>query len=302
MKNKVFLRSPAKLNLFLEVLGRRVDGYHELFTLFQSIKFHDEIEIELKEGKAEVLFFNQSVPEENTVSKVLKKLNIKDGVRIKIIKNIPQGAGLGGGSSNSVVTLMGLNSVLELGLSFNEMEEIASGVGSDTVFFLYGGTAIGEGRGERIKPVSDFSKNYVIIVLQNYGLSTRKIYSFLTEYGDKSKIYAYFLKGEYSRFYNRLEAPAFKLYPELKRVKEMLLEEGLEIVSMSGSGSSIFGIDDDLEKLKRATRKFNFALIIELLKGEDYYSYIGVSPSGKASDFGSDIRRFESSHPREKNR
>ncbi len=297
MKNKLFLRSPAKLNLFLEVLGKREDGYHNIFTLFQSIKLHDEIEIEEKRGKIEIIFYNQFVPERNTVSKTVELLNIKRGLRIKIFKNIPQKAGLGGGSSNAGVVLLGINELLKLNLSIDDMVKILSKVGSDTVFFLYGGTAIGEGRGEIIKSVDDFPRKLFLILLQTIGVSTPKIYSFLTEYGDKSKIYAHFLNGEYSKFYNRLEISAFNFYPHLLRVKERLKSYSSELVLMTGSGSSFFAFDRKEEKLIKMKKIFKNSLLVESLTKEEYYKYIGVSPSGKASDFGSDIRWFESTHP-----
>ena len=293
---KIKALSYGKLNLFLEITSKRKDSYHEIFSLFQTISISDEITIEKIKGYADISFSDKSikVDNSNTVVKALEKLGISKGVRIFIKKRIPVGSGLGGGSSNAAAVLILLNRFLDLNLSFKKLWEIAKDIGSDVPFFLFGGTAFVLGRGEVVIPVSPTPYKYFLLKIPKINVSTKLVYDNLTEYGDKSKIYAHFLGGNFNRFFNRLEEVAFKLYPKLGEVKQRMLELS-DFVLMSGSGATVFAgfkRKEDIPEFDKG--EFGFYKTIER---DEYFSNFGASPSGKASGFGPDIRGFESSRP-----
>ncbi len=286
--------SYGKLNLFLEITGKRRDGYHEIFSLFQTISIADKIIIEKKKGELEIEFSDNTIKinEDNTVVKAVKKLRVKKGLKIFIEKNIPAGSGVGGGSSNAAAILLMLNRFLNLGFSFSELWKMAMEIGSDVPFFLFGGSAIVMGRGEIIIPVSPPPYKYFLLKIPKINVSTRLVYENLTEYGDKSKIYAHFLEGKFNKFFNRLEKVAFKLYPELGEVKKRMLNLS-DFVLMSGSGASFFA---GFRSEKDIPDKEDL-ILCKRIDREDYLFNFGASPSGKASGFGPDIRGFESSRP-----
>ncbi len=293
---KIKALSYGKLNLFLEITGKRKDSYHEIFSLFQTISIADEIIIERIKGGVDISFSDKSIKidETNTVVKAIKKLGIDKGVRIHIKKKIPAGSGLGGGSSNAAAVLILLNKLFNLNLSLKKLWEISKDIGSDVPFFLFGGTAIVMGRGEVVFPVSQTPYKYFLLKIPKINVSTKLVYDNLTEYGDKSKIYAHFLEGNFNRFFNRLEKSAFKLYSELGEVKKRMLKMS-DFVLMSGSGATIFAGFKDKKEIPEAYDKE--LKICRAIDREEYFLNFGASPSGKASGFGPDIRGFESSRP-----
>ncbi len=300
--NKIEFLSYAKLNLFLEVIGKMKDGYHEIFTLFQTISLADKISVSKTNKKNEIIFKNIDIPidKNNTIIKTLDMLGIESGLKIIIEKNIPPGAGLGGGSSNAGSLLLALNNFLELNISFDKLWEIASKIGADVPFFLFGGTGFGLNKGDIILPSEHIRKKAFLLKVPDLKVSTSLIYKNLTEYGDKSKIYAYFLSKKFNKFYNRLEKASFDLYPIIGEIKEKM-KKFCDFVLMSGSGSTVFAGFDDRKSAKSHINKIEGLLLFDAIDRKTYYKNFGASPSGKASVFGADIRRFESSRPNYKN-
>lgn len=293
---KIKALSFGKLNLFLEITGKRKDPYHEIFSLFQTISIADEIIIEEKKGYVEIFFSDKNIKidNNNTVVKALAELGVDKGIKIYVNKKIPVGSGLGGGSSNAAAVLIILNKLLKLNFSLKELWERAKKIGSDVPFFLFGGTALVMGRGEVVFPTPSTPYNYFLVKIPEINVSTSLVYKNLTEYGDKSKIYAHFLEGNFNKFFNRLEKSAFKLYPELGEVKKRMLNLS-DFVLMSGSGASIFAGFRDKNSIPAI--EDNNLKLYKAVNREEYLFNFGASPSGKASGFGPDIRGFESSRP-----
>lgn len=240
--------SPAKINLFLRILRRREDGYHELASLFQTIDLQDTLHIELSD-KDQFTCSDPSLPcdQTNLVSKALALFRRKSGidypVRIHLEKRIPQQAGLGGGSSNAATTLWALNRLCGNGASDVELARWASEIGSDISFFFSSGTAYCTGRGEIFRSYPPLQPTNLWVVKPPQGLSTPKVYSKLKAAAlpqrDPEKILTQFLNSN-PEYFNDLEGPAFEIMPELGQLKEKLKECGFSVVLMSGSGSSFF--------------------------------------------------------------
>lgn len=225
----MIVKSPAKINLNLKILGKRPDGYHELQSILQAIDLFDEIEINLS-SYDQFSCSDPSLPldEKNLVIKALnlfrETVQIPFFVRIHLIKNIPQEAGLGGGSSNSAHTLIALNKLLESPLK--DLHPLAAKLGSDVNFFLVGGRALCEGRGEIVTPLKNETPESYWLVKPPFGCSTPLIFKNLPP--------------ERSGYKNELEPAAFIVEPRLKSLKENLIAQGMLNVQMSGSGSTFF--------------------------------------------------------------
>ncbi len=246
----MIIYSPAKLNLYLEILGKRQDGYHNIRTIFERISLFDKITLDVNSsGVIIIKSASGDIPKDSNniaykAAKLLKDdFGIKDGVDIEIEKNIPVGAGLGGGSSNAASVLVGLNKIWKLGLNKKKLVEYAAKLGSDVAFFIYEyAFALGESRGEKITPLNWKRKFWHILLVPKFSVSTRLIYQELDKSDDWSK--RAFKKTDRIEkiLFNRLEDITFKKYPEVKKAKDILREQGLDNVLMSGSGSSVFGI------------------------------------------------------------
>lgn len=269
------LHAPAKINLTLEILYRRKDGFHELKTVMQELDFGDLLHVE--ELEADRLEFSCDHPdlptgEENLAYRAA--LLLRDchgrgrGARLTLIKRIPIAAGLGGGSSNAAAVLKGLNVLWKLNLSMELLQELAAGLGSDVPFFLYGGTALAQGRGEQITPLPNLPPIPVLLVsLPGQTLSTPLVYRSLKwdkiKSGEKTGNFAQWLmegqgmaKGNhvftgqlYNFMINDLEAGAFALADNLPALKEELKLMGL-MPLLSGSGPTVFALCPDFERLK----------------------------------------------------
>jgi 4-diphosphocytidyl-2-C-methyl-D-erythritol kinase len=259
-KNVISLKAPAKVNLFLEILGKRDDGYHEIETIMQEIDLADSLQFEeTQEGvKLECNDKNIPVNQDNLVCKaanlILEECGIKKGVLINLEKNIPVGAGLGGGSSDAATTLKALNSLWKVGLSNEELMEFAAKLGSDIPFFINGKTSLCRGRGELIAPVEVRSRMDYIILFPRVHISTETIYKNLKiDLTKKRKDVSFFLDAlKYSEvasisklLFNRLEEVIFATYPDLLQVKSDLESFDFCGVSISGSGSAFFGLCND---------------------------------------------------------
>ena len=301
------LQSFAKINLGLEVLGTRPDGYHEIRTIFQTIDLCDTIT--LKENQTGVISVSGTDATidwggKNTVSQAFRQLygnfHLRQGYDVRIVKNIPPGSGLGGGSGNAAVILLFLCEHFQLRISLTDLLELARGIGADVPFFLFGGTAIGEGIGERITLIPEITSQRLALIVPRMAVSTRFVFSHcpLTNAPFASKIDSFTRTGDFSILENKLEDVTLRFFPEIGKIKEQLRTLGLNTAWMSGSGSAVFALlgRKRTMKLKRA---FPDLRICRTINRATYHHHIGVWPNGKASAFGAEIRRFESSHPRE---
>ena len=249
--------SPAKINLFLEIIGRRRDGYHEIETIMQCVNLFDEITIKPAEKGITIKSNCNCLPTDrrNTVYKAIslikKKTGLKCGVAVTIKKNIPIGAGLGGGSSNAATTIVAMNRLFNLNLTHKGMDTIAKQIGSDVPFFLSGSTALCTGRGEKVQPLRFNRKMHYVLLYQNIFMSTKKVYKnvkkcLTMQKADVNIFSNLLLRGSWqevgSALFNRLECPALALNKKLKRAKTMMQKLGFLGVLMTGSGSGIYGL------------------------------------------------------------
>ncbi|PYS87167.1 MAG: 4-(cytidine 5'-diphospho)-2-C-methyl-D-erythritol kinase [Acidobacteria bacterium] len=260
------LPSFAKINLHLEVLGKRDDGFHELLTVFQTVSLCDELTFETGVDEIELVSDDPKLPanDKNLIisaaNELKSRFDVKLGARIGLVKRIPMGGGLGGGSSNAAVTLIGLSQLWRLNASLNQLGSIAEKLGSDVPFFLHGGTAIGSGRGEIIHPMADFPDKYLIIVTPSVHVSTSRAFEELhapnlTKEGANRILNvscaAEILPGELK---SDFEKTVFAAFPEIGNAKTRLLDLGARRALMSGSGASVFGIFDNEETRQTALK------------------------------------------------
>ncbi|RMH80905.1 MAG: 4-(cytidine 5'-diphospho)-2-C-methyl-D-erythritol kinase [Acidobacteria bacterium] len=251
--------SPAKLNLGLWLLSKRSDGYHEVFTVYNSISLFDEVFIE--EGPLSIETSTGIPMEENLVYKALRKMEEVLGreinYRIYIQKNIPEGGGLGGGSSNVATILKAINELMGKPLSLEELHSIAGHVSSDAPFFLYCGWAIGRGRGELLQRL-ELPKMRFVVICPDVKVSTSYVYrrvkrDMLTGVPPSDKIVDCLRIGDLSLLENRLGLLAAELYPEVGEVLRFL--EGLGFRSLvSGSGSCVFYVGEPNSQVELGCR------------------------------------------------
>lgn len=242
------LASPAKINLFLRVVKRRVDGYHELASLFQAIDLCDTLHFALS-ASDRLTCTDPSIPNDqsNLVLKAAalfrRKTGLTKGLTVHLEKRIPAQAGLGGGSSNAATTLWAFNQLCGCPATQNELAAWSGEIGSDITFFLSQGTAYCTGRGEILRPLGQFAKASLTIVKPPIGLSTpqvyRKVHVETLFQRDPEAVLASFLEGR-PVYFNDLEIAAFEAAPELAMLKAQLQSSGFSHVLMSGSGSAFF--------------------------------------------------------------
>jgi len=252
MTDSLQLESPAKVNLRLEILKRRQDGYHELRTVFQKISLHDTLHFSLRREKG--IFITTDHPKlpigkKNLVYKaaqsMFKACNYRGGVHIEIEKKIPLGAGLGGGSSNAATTLMALDQLLGVNLPKKELMEMGLGIGADVPFFFLKSAAIGSGVGERLKK-EELPALWYVLIYPNFEVSTRWAYQHFVLTNQRFHINLHkFLKtpeGISRILLNHLEEVVSKRYPQIGLMKELLLSVGALGALMTGSGPTVFGL------------------------------------------------------------
>lgn len=258
--NRISLKAPAKINLFLEILGKRNDGYHEIETVMQEIDLVDNLQFEETQEDVKLKCNDKNIPsdENNLVCKaanlILNECGIKKGVLISLEKNIPVGAGLGGGSSDAAATLKALNLLWKIGLNDAELMGFAAKLGSDIPFFIKGKTSLCSGRGEKITPIEVKNEMNYLIIFPHINISTTTIYRNLKIDLTKKIIdVSFFLNalkhhkvaGISKLLFNRLEEVVFATYPDLLDVKMALGHFGFCGLSVSGSGSAFFGLCND---------------------------------------------------------
>jgi 4-diphosphocytidyl-2-C-methyl-D-erythritol kinase len=263
----------AKLNLGLRVLYLRPDRYHEIRTVFQTISLADCLDISFTPARKTQIDI-QGTPEipDNLVEKAawltLEAMRIHGDVRFTLKKNIPAGAGLGGGSSDAAAVLLALPVLAGKALAEDQTWAIAAQLGSDVPFFLQGGTALGLGRGEELYPVPDRRATRGLLVVPGVHSSSAEAYRDLsprlTSIPLQNKLNTFQQKiwqgGSDGRIVpvdsNDFEEVVFARYPELRRIKQRLSRLGAKPASMTGSGSAIFGIFAEVEQVERARKSF----------------------------------------------
>ena len=257
------LPSYAKINRHLEVLGKRPDGYHEVFTVLQTISLCDDLEFELRtDGKVTLVCDDPRLPadENNLVLKAAlalkEKLETPLGADIKLTKRIPAQGGLGGASSNAAVTLIGLNGLWEAPSFSPHWRRLAEELGADVPFFIYGGRFVATGIGASLITVTDGPRQPLIIITPNARVSTPAAYAALNA-GSLTTVDAMpILSRSFERHatsdssqwpepHNDFERVIFEMEPEIERAKKALLEAGVRGALLAGSGSSVFGVVDD---------------------------------------------------------
>jgi len=287
------LKAHAKINWFLKVLGRRDDGFHEIESLIQKVSLHDLLNI--SPSHELTLTADGEIPEkENLVYKAASLLkrtcSVKAGALMELRKNIPAGAGLGGGSSDAATTLMGLNQLWSLGLSPESLSEIAAKLGSDVPFFLYGPASFAYGRGEKLIPCRVIKKLHILLVKPPFEVSTAWAYNNLktirilgneAQHSDKTgnmsedlpkltkktekvnNIKLLIRNIENAQFgaisgseLNDLESVTIREFQVIAEIKDRLLELGAEFTLMSGSGSTVFGVFRSQERADSASKDF----------------------------------------------
>ena len=251
--------APAKVNLFLKVLGKRADGFHELLTLMAPVSLYDEITLEPRNEGISLTAPGSGCGERQNLGYraaelFFRETGIRQGVSIEIVKNIPVGAGLGGGSSDAASVLMGLDELFGAGLTAEDLMGMAAQLGSDCPFFIPGGPFVMGGRGEIPLGKAVLEDRHYLIVAPPLEISTALVYSHfkspLTIYDNKSRsddgIFDNVIVPE-QVLQNDLQRAAFGLCPEIEPITEDLLRAGALGALMSGSGSSVFGVFRDVK-------------------------------------------------------
>ncbi|MFO1515037.1 MAG: 4-(cytidine 5'-diphospho)-2-C-methyl-D-erythritol kinase [Verrucomicrobiota bacterium] len=269
--------SPCKVNLLLNILGRRADGFHELETVFHPVNLFDRLSFVRTGVGIQLTCSDSTLPTDasnlvhRAAVKFLEAVRITDGVRIHLVKQIPMAAGLGGGSGNAATTLLGLNELFDSPLTVGQLHPLAATLGSDVNFFLQAKPALATGRGEQVESLEDFPAlrgTSFFLIHPGFGISTPWAYQNLARFPHAlngksgrarkliSLLQAADLVAAGREFYNSLEAPALEKFPILALYQEFLREHGAAATLMSGSGSTTFAIFRERALAEAALAKF----------------------------------------------
>ena len=267
----------AKINLRLDVLGKREDGFHELRTIFQTISLHDELRLRVSRSEGIALSIEGNQPlsaepaEKNLVYRAVdalrRELRIRGGVEIQLKKTIPAGRGLGGGSSDAAAALQGYLRLTKKKLAAARLMEIAASLGADVPFFLWGGRALGVNKGDEIYPLPDIAKQHVLVVSpRDIHVPTPDAYRWLnakalrlTKSAANPKLWEFCAlcwSAQGSGLSNDFEEPVFRRHPRLDQIKRELLQRGAAEASLAGSGSAVFGVFPSPALARRAAVGF----------------------------------------------
>ncbi len=270
-------QSPCKINLLLNILGKRADGFHELETVMQPVNLCDRLTFECRDKGVELSCSNPVLPVDGrnlihrAATAFLAAGKINHGVRIHLEKEIPLAAGLGGGSGNAATTLLALNELFGRPLPAARLGELAAALGSDVPFFLQNRPALATGRGETIQPLESFPALHgkaFLLIHPGFGISTPWAYQNLARFpealngkaGRAAKLVARLQSNDWPAvadgFYNSLEAPALEKYPVLALFQEFLRANGALAALMSGSGSTTFAIAENTSAAEILVDKF----------------------------------------------
>jgi 4-diphosphocytidyl-2-C-methyl-D-erythritol kinase len=271
LKSSLRVRAFAKINLGLKIIGKQPDGYHEIRTVFQTVALHDRLEISLsrRPGAIVVECNDPTIPagRDNLVYRACqlwrRAQGFRGGIRVQLVKRIPAGAGLGGASSDAAATLLGLERLTGERAEPAERFRLAARLGSDVPFFLWGGRALGIGRGEEVYPLPDLPRRHCLIVFPGFHVSTSEAYAEADRQLTKSRrdrsmnflgVRPPFSLESGEPAENDFERVVFARWPELARLKRQLIRAGAETASLTGSGSAVFALFDSAQQLLYAAQ------------------------------------------------
>ena len=268
--DKVIQRAYAKINIGLDVLRRRADGYHEVKMIMQTVDIYDELVLEKREQPGiELRTDNSELPLDGdnlickAVSLLFREKKIEGGVRSTLTKRIPIAAGMAGGSSDAAAALRGINELFEMGYSIPELQMLGVRLGADIPYCIVGGTMLSEGIGEILTPLPAPPEAYLVIAKPDINVSTAFVYGNLhadrlTWHPDIDGMIAALQQGEMEgitvRLGNVLETVTVREYPVVEQIKELLKAQGAQNALMSGSGPTVFGIFKEKETARRAAQ------------------------------------------------
>ena len=268
MIDKTTQRAYAKINIGLDVLRRRADGYHEVKMIMQTVDIYDELVLEKrKEPGIELRMDNRELPSggDNLICRaadlLFREKEITGGVNISLTKRIPIAAGMAGGSADAAAALRGVNELFDLGYSLTELQALGVGLGADIPYCLAGGTMLSEGIGEILTPLPAPPAAHLVIAKPDINVSTAFVYGnlhadSLAWHPDIDGMIAALQKGDLDgitgRLGNVLETVTVKAHPVIEQIKELLRKQGAENALMSGSGPTVFGIFKEKETAARA--------------------------------------------------
>ncbi len=265
--NQISIKAYAKINLTLDVIGKRADGYHFVKMIMQQIDLYDEITLSKQDKGISLVSDNEFIPEDSqnlawrAVALMQEKLGLDQGVHIAIRKQIPVAAGLAGGSSDAAAVIHGYAALCKAPLTLQEKMALGLHLGADVPFCLMGGAALAEGIGEQLTPIGGFKDGWLVVCKPNFGVSTREIYTALKwdqieKHPDTSHMLLALDRGAALGICpylgNVLEEVTCRKYPEVKTLKDKMLQYGADGALMSGSGPTVFGIFRNAEKARNA--------------------------------------------------
>lgn len=270
----------AKINLFLNVINKRDDGFHNLEMVMAPLDFYDTLTFKKTEFGIDVTSDKviTEKPEDNLVYKIAnhlkEKYNVDSGVKIHIKKEIPMGAGLAGGSADAAATLRGLNKLWDLKLSLEELAVIGEDFGSDIPFCIYNKLCMAKGKGEELFFFDQKIKGTVLLVNPNLHVSTKDVFTSITKEELVKRKIEIMASGIYnknvdvviSELFNSLEQTTFKLQPTIGRIKKQMTDWGIKGVLMSGSGATVFALSQDKKRLLDIQRIFDETYFVKLTK------------------------------------
>jgi 4-diphosphocytidyl-2-C-methyl-D-erythritol kinase len=291
----------AKINLRLDILGKRADGFHELRTIFQTISLHDELRLRNspRPGITLTIRGNESLalepPGENLVYRAVEVLRLelrtRDGVEIELRKKIPAGRGLGGGSSDAAAAMLGYLRLAKRKLPLARQIEIAASLGADVPFFLLGGRALGVNKGDEIYPLPDIPRQHLLVVSPKaIHVPTPDAYRWLkagalrlTKSAVNHKLWEFCAlcwSSQESGLSNDFERPVFRRHPRLGQIKRDLLQRGAAEASLAGSGSAVFGVFPSPAMARRAAVEFqgDQTFVCETLSRDRYIRLVNGTP------------------------
>jgi len=258
-------KAPAKINLYLRVVNKRSDGYHDIISLMQLISLQDELDFVETDTGIKVKCPGSALPEDETnlvyraAAGFYAKTGIKPGIGITVQKHIPVGAGLGGGSSDAATTLLAMNDLYNSPLSRAELLQLGESLGADVPFFIFGKPAWASGKGEILTEAPSLPLFWIVLINPRFQVSTGEVYQGLNLRLTK-KIIKYSIpcfssvKEAAAGLANDLERVTFTLHPDLEKIKTFLLENGALGAAMTGSGPTMFGIFTDADSAQRAEK------------------------------------------------
>ena len=261
--------SYSKVNIGLKVLSQRDDGYHNIYTIFQELNFGDSIDIEKRDCGFKIIANVDWIPTNKSnicykaYTEIKKEFSEVKGIHIKIDKKIPIGSGLGGGSANAAALLKGIKNIYKLEVTESKLEEIGSEVGADVPFFIRGKTQLGEGIGDKLTQLPKAIIGTYLLVIPKISIRTEWAYSVIKNRlnnQNKNAKFSSFINEDYSSlqiFENDFEQIVIPAYPEIGAIKSKLLNLGARFASLSGSGSTVYGVFDDEASAKEAELLFH---------------------------------------------